>query len=166
MKNLRSAVAWLNGVMEKLAYVFIAFGMLIVTISVVMRILFRHPIPGLTDIVSLTTGLIVAFSLTVTENNKKHLQVDFVREYFPPRLANVIFIIMHGLAVLLVGLVASRFVGHFTKVFARGDQSMMMGIPFWPVSLSLLIGLTVYLITMIINRLTVILAWKEGEEEP
>ncbi|MDR1603405.1 MAG: TRAP transporter small permease [Gracilibacteraceae bacterium] len=166
MKTFRSVVRWLNGIMEKLAYVFIVFGMFIVTLSVVMRILFRHPIPGLTDIVSLTTGLIVAFSLTVTENNRKHLQVDFVREYFPPRLANAVFIIMHGLAVLFVGLVGSRFVGHFAKVFTRGDQTMMMGIPFWPVSLSLLIGLTVYLITMIINRLLVILTRKEGEAEP
>ena len=53
--------------------------MAVVSVSVLGRVLFRSPIGGLTDIISMLNALAVAFAVSVTEKKRKHIKVDFVR---------------------------------------------------------------------------------------
>ena len=164
MKQFRNGVRVLNKALRVCSYVVTTAIMLVISASVIMRILFKSPIGGLTDIVMILMGLLVAFSLTVAEQTHKHIQVDFVKAYLPPIPAKILYTAMHGIALVFICLVAYRFFIHFQSTWNRGDQTMTISIPYWPVSLCLSVGMVVFAITYILNRIDALLNWKGGKE--
>ena len=162
MSTLKSIVEFLNKIMKFLIYFVIVFTMGVVTVSVFMRILFHSPISGIVDIVSMLSGLTVAFALSITEKNEKHVRVDFVREYFPPAISTVVYALINALMLGILGLILWRFVLYAQSTYLIGSQTWIMFLPHWPVVLSLAIGILAFLITALYNVLNSILHWKEA----
>lgn len=139
--------------------------MLVVSISVLMRIFLHAPIAGLTDIVSLLNALAVAFAISVAEQRKKHIRVDFVREYMPPRIGKFIQFFMNVLAMLVLIVITWRFFLYIFSTFKHGSATWIMDLAHWPVVVCLFVGLVIFLITMLFNFLSTINHRKSSSAE-
>lgn len=139
--------------------------MAVVSLSVLMRIFFNSPIAGLTDIVSLLNALAVAFAISVAERRRKHIRVNFVREYLPPRIGKTIYFFMSLLAMLVIVVISWRFFLYIFSTLQHGSATWIMDLPHWPVVLCLFIGLIIFLITMVYNFLATISNRKSSDIE-
>ncbi|KUO66971.1 MAG: hypothetical protein APF84_17415 [Gracilibacter sp. BRH_c7a] len=137
--------------------------MMVVAISVLMRIFLNAPIPGLTDIVSMLNALAVAFAVSVTEKQRKHIRIDFVRQYLPSHIAKFIFVVVNSLAILVISVVTWRFFLYIFSAYGHGNATWIMKIPHWPVILCLFLGLVIFLLTAICNLLSDLNSWKGAE---
>jgi TRAP-type C4-dicarboxylate transport system permease small subunit len=105
--------------------------MAVVSLSVLMRIFFNSPIAGVTDIVSLLNALAVAFAISVAERRRKHIRVDFVREYLPPRIGKTIYFFMSLLAMLVIVVISWRF---FLYIFSTLQHVVRPGLWIFPLA--------------------------------
>lgn len=163
MKRLQKIVSILTKITGIMANIVIFLTMAVVSLSVLMRILFNTPIPGLTDIVSMLNALAVAFAISIAEKHRKHIRVDFVREYLPPMMGKAIFFFMNSLAIVVICAVAYRFLLYGFSAYSHGNATWIMNIPHWPVIACLFVGLIIFLLTAISNLLSDFSNWKEAK---
>jgi len=128
--------------------------MMVVAISVLMRIFL---------IVSMLNALAVAFAVSVTEKQRKHIRIDFVRQYLPSHIAKFIFVVVNSLAILVISVVTWRFFLYIFSAYGHGNATWIMKIPHWPVILCLFLGLVIFLLTAICNLLSDLNSWKGAE---
>lgn len=163
MNRLEKIVFMLTKITGTLANVIIFSTMAVVSLSVFMRVFFNSPIPGLTDIVSMLNALTVAFAISIAEKHRKHIRVDFVREYLPPRIGKAIYFFMNGLAIVVISVVSYRFFLYGFSAYRHGNATWIMNIPHWPVIVCLFLGLIIFLLTAICNLLSDLSNWKEAK---
>jgi TRAP-type C4-dicarboxylate transport system permease small subunit len=153
-------------VMAFLADLVLFCTMAVVAVSVLGRVFFSTPVAGLTDIVSIFNALAVAFAVSVTEQLRKHIRVDFVREYLPPKVGKVVFIIMMAMAAVTLAVITWRFFLYIGNTYSYHSRTWIMGIPHWPAVVCLSIGLLNYLIVMIYNFIDSLQHWGEKKSGP
>ena len=163
MNRLERIALILTKITGTMANIVIFSTMAVVSLSVLMRIFFNTPIPGLTDIVSMLNALAVAFAISIAEKHRKHIRVDFVRQYLPPRIGKAIYFSMNGLALVVISVVAYRFLLYSLTAHKYGNATWIMNIPHWPVIVCLTLGLVIFLITAISNLLSDYCNWKEAK---
>ena len=145
------------------AFILIFAEMFLIAVSVLMRVLFKSPISGLTDYVEVLTGSIIAFALCVTESKSKHIEVAFIREFAPKPVSRTLYVFTNIFAVVFVGVAVWRFFLRFLSDFSTGNKSMTVGFPYWPIDLILAIGCLFFLIVMIYNRIATVQSWQRKE---
>lgn len=153
MDRFERIVDTLNKITLTAANAVLFLTMAVVCASVLMRIFFRAPIAGLTDIVSMLNALAVAFAISVTERSNKHIRVDFVCEYLPPRVGKAIYSFMSILAMLVLLMIAWRFFLYIPSTYKHGGATWIIGIPFWPIVVCIFAGLVIFLLTAVFNFL-------------
>ncbi len=135
-----------------------------VTYSVIARILFKTPLPGLTDMVSMANGLTVAFALSVAQYKDKHVRVDFVREYMPKAISQKVYVIINALMLMVLAFISYRFALYAMSTLKSGSQTWIMAIPYWPVVTTICLGLIVFWLTVLYRYISTIMSWKEAKE--
>lgn len=163
MNGFERIVGILTKITGVAANIVLFLTMAVVATSVLMRVFFKAPIAGLTDIVSVFNALAVAFAISVAERRNKHIRVDFVREYLPPRVGRFIYFFMSVLSLLVISVISWRFFLYILSTYEHGSATWIMSIPFWPVVVCLFVGLIVFLLTATLNFLKNITGMKDAK---
>ena len=80
--GLEGIIYWLSRVMEVIAGVFLVFMMLLTTFDVILRA-FGRPIIGTYEMVALSGGMVIGFSVPITSWVRGQIFVDFFYQKFP-----------------------------------------------------------------------------------
>ena len=163
MKTFKKIVYFLDEAVGYVACAFIFANMLVVTYSVVMRLVAKSPIGGLTDIVSFLSAINAACALGYTEKAHGFIKVDFVSEYFPLAVRKVLHILVSFISIAVLGLVTWRLLEYTRTTYTTGTISSIAFLHYWPIAAIMCIGFLVFLLTTIVNAIDVILSWKGGE---
>lgn len=164
MNSFKGIIHKLTEMTEVLANAVIFLTMAIVSLSILMRVFLKSPLAGLTDYVSMLNALTVAFAVSVTERMDKHIRVDFVREFLPPRIGKGIYVLTRVMMLAVYTLVSYRFLLYFISALRHGNKTWIAGLLHWPVLFCLFIGLSIFLLTAIINLVSALSNW-EGRKK-
>ena len=79
--GFKGFIYWLSRVMQVVAGVFLVFMMLLTTCDVILRI-FSRPIIGTYEMVALSGGIVIGFSVPITSWVRGQIFVDFLYQKF------------------------------------------------------------------------------------
>ncbi len=100
--------------------------------DIVLR-LFRRPILGTYEIVGFLGAMVASFAIAQTTIEHGHVAVQVVVQRFSSRVQEVIYLITHLLSLLLFVLLAWECVRYANDLWASGEVSMTLQLPFFPV---------------------------------
>ena len=127
--------SWFNGI----AATAVAAMMILTCLDVILR-LFRHPIPGTYEIVSMLSAVFVSFSLARTSVDQGHIAVDFLVQRLPKRLQHTIEAINCVVCALLFSVVSYQCVVYANDLKANGEVSMTLQMPLHPFVIGVAVG--------------------------
>jgi len=139
----------------------IVFNMIIITISILMRVLFRSPIAGLTDIVGMVSGVIIALTIGFTEKENGHISADFIVGYFPKIVQKISYIIVSLLSNALLVILGWRLFLYARRAYEIGTASWVISIPVYPVAFICSLGMFLFFLTTLVKSIDRILHWEE-----
>ena len=139
----------------------IVFNMVIVTVSIMMRVLFRSPILGLVDIVGLVSGCIVALTIAFTEKENGHVSASFIIAYFPKNVQIISHIIVSLLSNALLALLGWRLFIYARQAYIRGTASGTVDIPLYPFAFICSLGMFLFFLTFLVKSINRILHCEE-----
>ena len=102
--------------------------MLLTCVDVVGR-LFRHPVFGSIELMSLMGAVAVAMSLPFTHIAKGHIGVEIVITKLPRTLRTLIELVTGLLSLVLFGIVTWKMFEYSLKMMESGEVSMNLGLP-------------------------------------
>jgi len=100
--------------------------------DVILR-MFRRPIPGSYEIVSLLGAIAVSFAVAHTLAERGHVAVSLIVQLFPKRLQGIIESIISIFGIILFGLIAWQSVLYGMDCQRSGEVSLTLELPFYPV---------------------------------
>ena len=106
--------------------------MMLLTSTVVILRLFRHPIPGTYEIVGLLGAVVIAFSLAYTSIEKGHIAVEFLVQKFPRNVQLFITAINDLFSTFLFGLIAWQSILYASDLKQSGEVSLTLQAPIYP----------------------------------
>lgn len=127
--------SWFNGI----AAAAVAAMMLLTCMDVILR-LWRHPIPGTYEMVSMLGAVFVSFSLARTSVDQGHIAVDFLVQRFPKRLQHVIEAVNSIICALFFAIVSYQCVIYALDLKATGEVSMTLQMPLYPFVVGVAVG--------------------------
>lgn len=163
MKNLQKVIYKLDDLAGALSCFFIFANMLVVAYSVAMRIIFKSPISGLTDIVGFLSALNAALALGYTEKEQGFIQVDFVKEYFPRLLQRFITVIIGLIAIIGLGFISVQFFKYGLSTYENKNVTWVMFLPYYPIAFACFVGMLFYFLTSVLHFINEIISWKEAK---
>lgn len=108
-------------------------GMMGLTCADIVLRLFRRPILGTYEIVGFLGAVVASFAMAQTTIERGHVAVQVVVQRFSPRVQEVVYLITHLLSLLLFVLLAWECVRYANDLWASGEVSMTLQLPFFPV---------------------------------
>ncbi len=108
-------------------------GMMGLTCADIVLRLFRRPILGTYEIVGFLGAMVASFAMAQTTIERGHVAVQVVVQRFSSRVQEVIYLITHLLSLLLFVLLAWECVRYANDLWASGEVSMTLQLPFFPV---------------------------------
>ena len=108
-------------------------GMMGLTCADIVLRLFRRPILGTYEIVGFLGAVVASFAMAQTTIERGHVAVQVVVQRFSPGVQEVIYLITHLLSLLLFVLLAWECVRYANDLWASGEVSMTLQLPFFPV---------------------------------
>ena len=131
--GFKSVVFGLSRVMQVIAGIFLVFMMLLTTCDVILRI-FSRPIIGTYEMVALSGGIVVGFSVPITSWVRGQIFVDFFYQKFPKNIQDVFNYVTRLMAILLFLFTAWNLVKMATDMYRSGEVSLTLQLPFYPVA--------------------------------
>lgn len=165
MKNIQKVIYKLDDLAGAVSCFFIFANMLVVAYSVAMRIIFKSPISGLTDIVGFLSALNAAFALGFTEKERGFIQVDFVKEFFPRMLQRLIAFVVGLIGIIGLGIISVQFFKYGLSTYQNGNVTWVMFLPYYPIAFACFVGMLFYSLTSVLHFVNEIISWKEGTDK-
>ena len=116
-------------------YIGYAACMLMLCLSVIDIVgskIFRWPLPGSIDTISLIAVLIAVFPLASTELVGGHVRLDLGLIFLTPRMRKICQALANILSLVLVVLLIYSSMKYGIKLLVTGEASMTVAIPFYP----------------------------------
>ena len=139
MNPIDRFVAQLASLFNNIAAAAVAVMMMLTCLDVILR-LFRHPIPGTYEIVSMLGAVFVSFSLARTSVDQGHIAVDFLVQRFPKRIQQAIEACNSIVCALLFTVIAYQCLIYAGDLKASGEVSMTLQLPIHPFVLGMALG--------------------------
>lgn len=124
--------------------------MALTCVDVVGR-LFRHPVFGSIELMSLMGAMAVAMSLPFTHAVKGHIGVEIVIDKLPPTLRAVIELVTAILSLILFGIITWKMFEYSIKMMESGEVSMNLGLPEYIIISVVAIGFVMFTLTIVKN---------------
>ena len=122
-------------------------------LDVVGRNFFGRALVGTVESVMLLMGVLVFCGLALTEVNLRHVVVDTFQMMFPKKARRGAAAINAALAAGIAGLLAWRLVLKTISVIESGETTQIWGLPFWPTSVVMSIGILLFVVVLAIRLL-------------
>lgn len=159
MLKFKKFVSKLDEVFVYIGCFFIFANVAISFISIMMRVLFRSPIAGLVDIVSILSVLITAFCVAYADLQNAHISVDFIVEYFPQKIQKGVYAVVGAISAIMIGVLAWSFFRYAATTYASGTGTWTFYIPYYPITFVCGIGFTAFLLTATYKYLDRLINW-------
>ncbi|MBN2282515.1 MAG: TRAP transporter small permease [Deltaproteobacteria bacterium] len=148
MLHFEKPVGILSDVFNWVAAAALTVMMLLTCCDVVLR-LFRHPIPGTYEIVSLLGTVVVAFALAYTTLQGGHIAVEFLVQRFSKRVQNAIDAVNGIISMLLFGIISWQSFMYGLSLRATGEVSLTIQLPIYPFAFGISLGCAVVCLVLI-----------------
>jgi TRAP-type mannitol/chloroaromatic compound transport system permease small subunit len=178
MQELRTGVAALDALsraVDRVTAALSALGtllilaiMLLITVDVVGRGVFSHPIAGVPEMVAMSILAIVFLQIANTTAQGKLTRSDALLGALArrnPRLAEGADAILHAAGAVLLAILVSAFYPQFLRSYGRNEMIGTVGqflAPIWPVHGIVLLGAALMLIVFALRALALALRAVRG----
>lgn len=154
---LQTAHTWLKKVERAFVMIsgtLIIILMLLITLEVVLRKFFKHPIPGTYELAQFLFVSLVYFGVAYVQSLKHHIKIDIATNWLPQSVQAKLDLIGFGLGAIICGILTWR-TGHEAWVsFITKDYSMgIVSLPFWPAKTAVFLGLLLLTIRLCMDIL-------------
>jgi TRAP-type C4-dicarboxylate transport system permease small subunit len=143
-------IYWLSRVMQVIAGVFLVFMMLLTTFDVILRA-FGRPIIGTYEMVALSGGMVIGFSVPITSWVRGQIYVDFVYQKFSKKIQNIFNYVTRCMGIVLFLFIAVNLVRMATDMYRSGEVSLTLQLPFYPVAYGIGFAFFVQVLVLIID---------------
>jgi TRAP-type C4-dicarboxylate transport system permease small subunit len=118
--------------------------------------LFRRPIPGTYELVSLLGALAVSFAMAHTSVERGHVAVSLIVRLLPIRLQGLVEIIVSLLGFALFALIAWQSVLYGISCQQSGEVTLTLQLPFYPVIYGVAAGAAAVCVVLLVDCLNAI----------
>jgi TRAP-type C4-dicarboxylate transport system permease small subunit len=119
--------------MEVIAGIFLVFMMLLTTFDVILRA-FGRPIIGTYEMVALSGGMVIGFSVPITSWVRGQIFVDFLYQKFPRNVQDIFNYATRVMSIVLFIFTAWNLLRMATDMYRSGEVSLTLQLPFYPVA--------------------------------
>jgi TRAP-type C4-dicarboxylate transport system permease small subunit len=123
----------LSQLLNIVAGIALTFMMLITVLDVILRY-FRMPIVGTYELVALSGGLVVGFSLPLTTFSKGQVIVDFFVMRFSPKRRAVFHVVTRVMGIALFFLIGWNMISMGMDMLHNGEVSLTLELPYYPIA--------------------------------
>jgi TRAP-type C4-dicarboxylate transport system permease small subunit len=162
-KQMRNAIFKIDNWVGLMGSFCIVVNMLFVVVNVVLRVIFRTPIGGFTDIAAMISCVIVALTIAYTETENGHINVDFIAAYFPKTIQKILYAIMGLLNLTVVGTLTVCFWNYAHKASIAKTVTMTAKLPYAPFLMICTFGMLLFALTIIVKTLDRLINWEGGK---
>jgi len=120
--------------------------MFLITVSVISRYVFNHPIGGDCELIEFMMVALVAFGLAFTEVQDAHISVRFIADRFPLRSQLFIDIFVFFLMVVMLAFLVWQNFDEGVYAFQVGDRTDILRIPLFICKFFIPIGFLIWLL--------------------
>jgi TRAP-type C4-dicarboxylate transport system permease small subunit len=131
--GLKRFIYWLSRCMQVVAGVFLVFMMLLTTFDVILRI-FSRPIIGTYEMVALSGGIVIGFSVPITSWVRGQIFVDFFYQKFSKETQDIFNYATRIMSIVLFLFTAWNLAKMATDMYRSGEVSLTLQLPFYPVA--------------------------------
>jgi TRAP-type C4-dicarboxylate transport system permease small subunit len=118
-----------TSILTKIASVILIVVSISTLANIIMRTMFKLPIPGAIEIVQY--GMLVAAGIILCRTGllRKHVAVTMLVDWFPKRIGNVFRTLTSFIALFIFAYVSFRFFSEFPEIIAIGRSTEVLRIP-------------------------------------
>jgi TRAP-type C4-dicarboxylate transport system permease small subunit len=136
MGGFQNVVLRLSNWMHVVAGIALTFIMLLTVSDVVLR-LFGHPIVGTFELVGLGGAVVIGFGIPITSWNRGHIFVDFMINWFSPKVRDGFNVVTRLVSIGLFILVGWNLFVLGNDLLKSGEVTLTRQLPFYPVAYGL-----------------------------
>lgn len=151
MQNIKKAILRVNGFFAEIC------GWLLIAVMILMMIDFvsrglSKPIQGVGEIAVFVMVAIVYLGVAHTEQIRGHVRVSAVTTRLPPRIKNIVNLIVYVLALATLAVVVWAVAQNAFKAF-ESQEAVAGTVPLlvWPVKFVIFFGCVLYFLQLVIN---------------
>ena len=122
----------------------------IVVLDVLLR-LFRRPLPGAYDMVSLLGAVVISFALAYTAVEKGHITVEFLVDKLSSRMQGIVEAITGMVGAAFFAMAAWQCIGFAGRLKASGEVSLTIQIPTYPFVLGIAVGCSLLSLVLLLG---------------
>ena len=152
--GFKGVIYWLSRVMQVVAGVFLVFMMLLTTCDVILRI-FSRPIIGTYEMVALSGGIVVGFSVPITSWVRGQIFVDFFYQKFPRNVQDIFNYVTRVMSIVLFLVTAWNLAKMATDMYRSGEVSLTLQLPFYPVAYGIGFAFFVQIFVLIVDMVKI-----------
>lgn len=164
MKKVYKVFEMISKIFAAISFIGVFIGVIFVVVDVVMRYLFKTPIPGDYDITQLWLSVIVFSSLAFVQTEKGHVGVTMAIKALPQKIALAVFGVATLVGAFISGICAYSCYELACRAVARNTISMMAHIPLAPFEYFEAICMVLLCIVMVLDAILTFMAIGNKEE--
>jgi TRAP-type C4-dicarboxylate transport system permease small subunit len=152
--GFKGVIFGLSRVMEVVAGVFLVFMMLLTTFDVILRI-FSRPIIGTYEMVALSGGIVIGFSVPITSWVRGQIFVDFFYQKFTRKTQDIFNYATRLMSIVLFLFTAWNLLKMATDMYRSGEVSLTLQLPFYPVAYGIGFAFFVQIFVLIVDMMKI-----------
>ena len=118
--------------MSYIAYLALSLMVLFVVVDIIGNKLFKTPIPGGIELVSLLSVVAISFAIAETQIAHGHVEVEMLVRTLSRQVQKVIAVFVHLCSIALFSVLSIMSFKYGTSLQTSGEVSMTLGLPFYP----------------------------------
>ena len=153
-------LARLDHYLEKIISVLTFIGIIALVIMMVLtfldvtgRTLFGRALTGTVETTTLLMGILVFTGLARTEHTNRHVKVDVLHSLLPNTAGRITDVVNLAAAFFVCGVLTWRLTLSAINIFSEQETTMIWSLPYWPVAMVMVVGLMVFLVTLLMQLL-------------
>ena len=110
----------------------LSFMMFLTMTDVVLRYVFRSPIPGAYELIQFMMAVVIPFGIVFCAHDKSHVSVEVVFDHLPDKIQRILYCVVSLIVLVLFLLVAWQSVVLLEETYETGYTSAILYIPSYP----------------------------------
>jgi TRAP-type C4-dicarboxylate transport system permease small subunit len=148
MKIILASVHKLTKILNSISSVALVSIMVLTVTDVILRI-FKRPITGTYEIVSLLGAVVIGFGIPITSWIRGHIFVDFLTQKLPQERRNVVNIFTRLLGIGLFFVAGWNLIIVGMDLYHTGEVTLTRQLPFYPVAYGLAVSCFVQCLVLV-----------------
>ncbi len=151
MNRLNGLAAGLGRIMDRIAGLCLVAIMILVVTNVLFRALFKRPVLGTYDYVTLSTAVMISLALAYCAVQNGHIAVGFVVDRLPKRRQAAVDTAVNLAAVAFWGLCSWQMAAYAGSMASRGVVAATSQIPLYPFIYLVAFGLAALCLVLLVR---------------